>query len=416
MSQHLTRALLLMEQSRPEQALAEILLHLASFPNDPLALSQKARCLADLERFDEATAAAQEAVQNAPDWAESHHVLAIVWMLRRRYREAQAAIDEAIRLNPDDADYFALQALIFSNRRKWSDSLSAAERGLEIDPEHAECNNLRAMMLTQLGRREEAGRTIDATLARDPDNAFTHANQGWALLQQGQPQRALSHFRESLRIDPTCEFSRQGIVEALKARNLIYRLMLNYVFWMSRLPGQVQLGVLLFGLFGYRYLVDLAAKRPDWQLWIVPVIIAYIAFALMTWIADPLFNLLLRLDKDGRHALSAEQIQGANALGVCLTLALASLAGYFGLGSEQALSFAFLFGIGLIPVSAIWRCQLGWPRTTMLVFTLVFFASGLLVHAPLPEIALEPLGSLHLATIYIAPWLANGLQFARVTR
>lgn len=194
--------------------------------------------------------------------------------------------------------------------------------------------------------------------------------------------------------------------------------MLNYVFWMSRLPAQVQVGVLLFGFFGYRALFNFADKNPAWQSWIWPIIIAYVIFALMTWIADPLFNLLLRLDRHGRYALSDEQIQGANALGLCLLIAVGSLIGYFATGSKTALSFAFLFGIGLIPVSAVWKCQTGWPRTTMALFTAAFFASGLLIRVPLglPAALLQLAATLHIMTIYVAPWLANGLQFARVTR
>ena len=111
---------------------------------------------------------------------------------------------------------------------------TAAERGLAIDPEHNVCTNLRAMALVQLGRKDEAAETLGSALANDPENALTHANQGWALLHQGDHQRALEHFREALRIDPELEWAQAGIVEALKAQYLIYRLMLRFFLWMGR--------------------------------------------------------------------------------------------------------------------------------------------------------------------------------------
>lgn len=416
MSQHLMRAMILLEQSRVEQALEELQLHLAEFPEDAAAHVTRARCLIELKRYDEATEAAQTAIRLAPDVSTSHYALAFVWLSRRRLTEAEAAVDEAIQLNPDDPDNFALLSQIMLERRKWAEALAAAEKGLEHDAEHELCNNLRAIALVRLGRREQAGQTIDAVLARNPEDAFTHANQGWTLLQQGDPQRALSHFRESLRIDPMCDWAREGIVESLKARNFIYRWMLAWFFWMAHLPVRVQFGILIFGFFGFSYLSDVAKANPAWELWILPLLIAYIAFALMTWIADPLFNLLLRLDKDGRHALSEEQLRAANALGICLALALGSLGWYFATRDAQGLSFACLFGLGLIPLASIWRCQQGWPRTTMLIFTITFFVTGLIARAPLPDLALAPFISMHLATIYVAPWLANGLQLARVTR
>ncbi len=416
MSKHFLRGAMLLDQSRPQQALDELQLHLAEFPDDAQAHALQARCLIELERYDEATAAAQTAIRLAPDTAAPHFTLAYVWLQRRRIAEAEDAIREAIQIDPDEPDFFALLSQILLERRKWTEALAAAEQGLQLDAEHEACNNLRAMALVRLGKRDEAGQTIDAVLARNPEDAFTHANQGWTLLQQGQPQKALGHFRESLRIDPTCDWAREGIVESLKARNILYRWMLAWFFWMAHLPVRVQFVVVIIGFFGYNALARFGQANPEWQLWLLPLLIGYIAFALMTWIADPLFNLLLRLDKDGRHALSDEQVQAANALGICLLLAFGSLAWFFATLTPTPLSFAFLFGLGLIPLSAIWRCQTGWPRTSMLIFTIVYFATGIFMRLPLSDAVLEPFAGIHLLTIYAAPWLANGLQLARVTR
>ncbi|MDB5311521.1 MAG: tetratricopeptide repeat protein [Gemmataceae bacterium] len=46
---------------------------------------------------------------------------------------------------------------------------------------------------------------------------------GWALLHARQPAEALTHFREALRLDPTNEWARDGLIEALKARYWVYR-------------------------------------------------------------------------------------------------------------------------------------------------------------------------------------------------
>jgi len=108
---------------------------------------------------------------------------------KNRYQEASAAIEEAIRLDPDDADYFSLKAAILLAERKWPAALEAAENGLRVDPEHVNCVNVRAMALVQLGRRDEAGATIGEALRHEPDNALSHANQGWALLHQGSRAR-----------------------------------------------------------------------------------------------------------------------------------------------------------------------------------------------------------------------------------
>src|SRR5438876_7808655 len=125
--------------------------------------------------------------------------------------------------------------------------------------------------MVKLGRKAEAGTTIDAALARNPDSAVTHANQGWTLLEKGEPKKALEHFREALRLDPENEWARHGIVEALKARNVIYGLMLRHFLWMSKLSPAAQWGVILGGYFLNRMLGTAAKTSPDLAPWLLPI-------------------------------------------------------------------------------------------------------------------------------------------------
>ena len=200
--------------------------------------------------------------------------------------------------------------------------------GLQMDSEHVGCTNLRAMALVKLGRRQEAGATIDAALARNPENSMTHANQGWTLLESRDHKKALEHFRESLRLDPENEWARQGIVESLKAKHLIYSWMLRYFLWMSKLSPRAQWGVILGAYFGNRILSGLSRSNPELAPWILPVKILYLIFVILTWTAHPLFNLLLRLNRFGRFALSREQVVASNWLGATVLLGLISIAGW----------------------------------------------------------------------------------------
>ena len=176
---------------------------------------------------------------------------------------------------------------------------------MSIDPQHAGCVNLRAIALVRLGRKAEAAQTIDAALSRDPHNAVTHANQGWALLHQGQHRQALEHFRQgAMRINPELDWARAGMVEALKARHLIYRLMLRYFLWMSRLNRRAQWGLVVGAYLAYQVLIWAGRAEPRLRPIVWPLAIGYVAFVYLTWIAMPLFDLLLRLNRFGRHAVS----------------------------------------------------------------------------------------------------------------
>jgi tetratricopeptide (TPR) repeat protein len=378
MSPNLQRALLLYQQSRFELAEPELRQALASDPDDAYAHALLALCLAHREQFDDATQESQQAIHLAPDLAFAHYALAHVLQDRRRYDEAVAAINEALRLEPEDADYCALLSQIRLEQRNWPAALDAAERGLQFDPGHVGCTNQRAIALVKLGRKAEAGATIDAALARNPDNAVTHANQGWACLEQNDPKRALEHFREALRLDPTNEWARAGIVEALKAQNIIYGLMLRYFLWMSKLSTGAQWGIIIGGYLLNRVLTGTARANPDLAPWLLPFRILFLVAVLLTWTADPLFNLLLRLNKFGRLALSDEQSTASSWFAAVVLPALASLALCFVFGFDSVfLLSALVFGLLMIPVAGMFKAHQGWPRTLLICYTGGLAVTGL---------------------------------------
>jgi tetratricopeptide (TPR) repeat protein len=252
------------------------------------------------------------------------------------------------------------------------------------------------MSLVKLGRRAEAGQTIGATLARNPEDALTHANQGWTLLESGDPKQAMLHFREALRLEPNQEWARAGIVEALKARNIIYRVCLNYFLFMSKLSPQTQ-WVIVVGLFLLQRVAgSLADKNPTLAPFIQPFLILYLVFALLTWLGSPLFDLLLCLDKFGRLVLSTDQKQRALAVAGVLAAALATF-GASVLLQDILLSWAALnLALLAIPTSAIHVCPEGRPRWTMLGATVCLAVLGAL------PLGVDVLIRLNLITVGVA--------------
>jgi tetratricopeptide (TPR) repeat protein len=352
MTANLSRAHLLFEQGRYPMAAEEAGRQLALNPDDPLPHCLLALCLSKMERHGDAIREAQTAVHLAPDFPNGYYVLASVLDDVGRLREAEAAAREALRLDPDDADYYALLASIRVQQRQWADALQQAESGLSIDPDHTGCANLKAVALVNLGRRAEAGAAIQTNLAKDPENAATHANQGWALLHQGDHKAAMEHFREALRLKPDMEWARQGILEALRARNPIYALMLRYFLWMSRFTGKMQFGIIVGAWAGYQVVRSLESSHPALAPFLLPVVIAYLLFVYLNWTARPLFNLMLRLDKFGRYALTRDQVIASNWFGASLLVALACLAGALATGRASLWFLALAFVLLTVPLSA----------------------------------------------------------------
>ena len=295
-----------MRHSRHELAEKELGFALAESPEEPEIFRALAQCLNAQGRPKKGLEAARKGIQLAPDEAFSHFVYSSSLFLLERWPEAEKAARAALELEPIDVDYFQHLASILFNREKWSAALAAAEEGLAIDAEHRGCLNVRARALTKLGRDDEAAATTEGVLARDPEDPEGHATQGWTYLHQNEPNKALEHFGEALRLDPGNTSAREGIVFALKARYWFYRILLQFFLWLNKKQKAFR-WLFIFGVFfAQRGLSTLAEKYPETGPFVWPIFIAVALLCLSTWLADPLFNLLLRLNKYGRHAVKPE--------------------------------------------------------------------------------------------------------------
>jgi len=368
LDKHLAQAQLLLHTRRYKDAESALRQALAAAPNDAHAHALLALALYYQDRNDEALRESRTAIGLAPDADYGHYVRALILLDQNRTDDALRSIREALRLDPNDAMYHAVVSRIHMRKRAWKSALAAAAAGLQCDPEHVTCLNLQAMALVRLGRKVEAEAPLAAALARDPENALTHTNHGWALLHADKVQAAFAAFREALRLDPTSSWAREGIVEALKARNWLYRLLLRYFLWMSRLTEDEQWGVV--GVFhGIRVALRVAARAfPPLWLVVFPILLLFRFFAFLTWVADPLFALLLRFDRFGRLALSAEDMVASTWMAVCL------LSAEFGvLFALLTRNWGFLaLTVGalalLAPVAGVFHARKGTERIVLSVF------------------------------------------------
>ena len=215
--------------------------------------------------------------------------------------------------------------------------------------------------------------------------------------------------REALRHDPENDYAKTGLVEALQARYWVYRLFLKYYFWMSRLSGGLQWGLIIGFYIGQWILSSLAIKYPAIEPFVGPVIILYLIFVLSTWIMQPLFNLFLRLNVYGRFALSKLQIKASNYLGIALLGGIGSGIAYF-LTLNTVVGFAALACLlSMIPLGSMYRPSQAKNRKILAGATLVIVLAGLggIVHGLITGIGLNNTAIVFFVGIFSYQWLAN---------
>ena len=349
---------------------------LAADPDDPIAHALLALGLAHLEQGKDAIEAGRRAVALAPELSFAHYALGWALLERAETSAAERSAHEALRLDPDSQGY-ALLAQIHVRQKRWADAIKAAETGLQIDPEDAGCLNLRALSLGALGHTADATAMMTEVLALDPDDAFALTNRGWLMLRKSQPQQALESFREALRLDPTLDWARRGMVEALKARNPLYRVVLQYRLWGESLSNRTQ-WLLILGLFFLSRVVNATLRsKPELGPVLWPLMGIYILMVFASWIAHPLSNLFLQLSSFGRLALTRAERVASNVVGGCLAGGLLGMAAYLITGSDGWQVLAIVSAFLLVPVGGVARAHGTRAFRPLVVATALLFACGM---------------------------------------
>ncbi len=407
MSVEIERAQLLINQSRYDLAERELRNALSQDPEDYRPHALLGYCLLRQAKKANALAEADMAVAKEPAAPYAHYIRALILLETGRRAEARTAAREAIQLNPSDADYFALLGGIHLEEKDWKGALKSAESALLLDAEHVQGANVRAVALVKLGRGAEAGLTLDSALAREPESAVTHANMGWTLLESGDHKKALEHFREALRLDPEHEWAREGIVEAMKARNPIYKFILRYFFFMSKLKKKSQWTVLIIAFVGTRILRATARAFPAFQPTALILGALYLAFMVATWLARPLFDLVLRLDSFGRLCLSRDQTKGSNWLGLTLLASLAFLILGFAFGNADFLLAAIGCLALCVPVAGIYQAPPGKRRNFRAGYSIALVLIGICALTLPDQGQRGTSGSVFLFGVIVYTWVAN---------
>ena len=351
--------------SQAEQMLAGIF---NEYPGETWALTLRAVCLSELGRSAEALNLAEDATIRSPGDSHAHWIFGVLLCAQDRLNPALEAARTALQLDATDSRYFALIAQIHAKRERWEQCKDYAEKGLELDPDDEACAALRTLALRSTSSGADWSKAIDDLTHQYPASGWARAGKGWGLLEKGQAGDARGHFEQALALDPTSEWAMHGLMESIKAHNPVYASLLRIFLWLDRLPPRTRWLVVLGGLFAVRALGSAARENPSLEPIAYPVIGLWIFFVVASWTAYPLSNFVLSRTAAGRRLVRGDDLVGANSVAALLASALALAAIGAVAASERAFLAAACAAFLIVPLSAVFQCRPGWPRTTMAVY------------------------------------------------
>jgi tetratricopeptide (TPR) repeat protein len=304
---------------------------LAEDPNDDLALQQLALTVhMQNDREREALEVIDRAIAVDPNDASHHTARAFILCSLDRSADALKSARTARELDPYLDSAITAEAQAHLLMKNWPEAERAAREALAIDPDEAGPANLLSHALRMQGKSVENDAQIAGLLERDPENEHTHFNAGWSALNRGDHRAAETHFREALRLNPSFDPAREGLLTSFRARSPIYRGYLNYCIWMSRLKGGAQWAIILGIYFGVKVLRNIANQFSPALA--IGIGVIYFVFVLWVYVADPFGNFILLFDRFARYALRKTEKIEAWVVGGSIAFGFASLCAGMALG------------------------------------------------------------------------------------
>ncbi|MFY1618163.1 tetratricopeptide repeat protein [Micromonospora sp. WMMD736] len=297
---YLERAQLLAELGRHDEAAGELTEGLALKPADADALTMLARVHLAADRPVEALTAADSAVAAAPDAPPALVVRAMALADLGRYAEAAAIADQLLALGPADAYAQRSAAAILADARNGQPALNAAWRGVELAPQEPQAHLVLALVAARLELFDLAERAYREALRLDPRLTEVGHDVGVLRLEQRRWSTALEQVAETVALGPSRIDSPRTLAHG------VHRLVLYGAGWSlvaavvvafvaSTNDGLSRVVAVLAALIGGVVVWQLVARLPGFTRTVLPTMLhadRTMALAIYAVAAAPLLLLV----------------------------------------------------------------------------------------------------------------------------
>jgi tetratricopeptide (TPR) repeat protein len=119
----------------------------------------------------------------------------------KRYNDAIAAYNEVIRIDPKRVQTYAERGFAYSNSGRHADALPDYTRAIELNPTPAAYAN-RGWANLELGNMDQAIADLDKAIEMDPSNEFALASRSRLYLTRKQYAQTIADCDAGLRLNP----------------------------------------------------------------------------------------------------------------------------------------------------------------------------------------------------------------------
>ncbi|HYW19949.1 MAG TPA: tetratricopeptide repeat protein [Nodularia sp. (in: cyanobacteria)] len=170
--------------------------------NNAIALSQQGSTLFELQRYQDALAAYQEAVSISPDFVPGWSGQAKTLSELKKYQEALAAYDQAIQIQPDYVEAWIGRGFVLKNLQRYPEAIASFDKALQLDHSSPEVWNAKGEVFSNLQQYNNAIASYEKGIELQPNYHQAWYGKGLAFHNLKQYDYAITAYEKAIEFKP----------------------------------------------------------------------------------------------------------------------------------------------------------------------------------------------------------------------
>ncbi|MBD2198755.1 MULTISPECIES: serine/threonine-protein kinase [Calothrix] len=158
--------------------------------------------LSALKQYQESLAAYDKAIQLEPDYLEAWTSRGFVLQKLQRYQEAIASFDKALQLENNSPAIWNAKGDAYSNLKQYENGIKAYEQAIELKKDYYIAWYNKGLALQNLKRYEDAVTAYDKAIELKPDNESFWYNRGNSLVNLNRYEDAYRAYEKAVQYKP----------------------------------------------------------------------------------------------------------------------------------------------------------------------------------------------------------------------
>ncbi|WP_066380136.1 MULTISPECIES: serine/threonine-protein kinase [unclassified Anabaena] len=173
--------------------------------NNATELSKQGNILFELQRYEDALAAYEQAVNIRPDYAQGWNGKGRTLAKLKQYEAALTAYDTAIQLQPNYVEAWRGRGFVLQNLRRYTEAIASFDKALQLNNNYPEVWNAQGETYSNLKQYNNAIAAYEQAIELQPENYTVWYNKGLALQNLQLYEDAIAAFKQAVKIKPDYE-------------------------------------------------------------------------------------------------------------------------------------------------------------------------------------------------------------------